>query len=63
MYFRNKAVAAHNQRAQSTGLERIRMNVCQKCPAFTKMKTCKECGCFMPAKVRLENAKCPLGKW
>ncbi|MFZ9715967.1 MAG: DUF6171 family protein [Ilumatobacteraceae bacterium] len=24
---------------------------------------CKECGCFMKLKARLEGATCPLGKW
>jgi hypothetical protein len=24
---------------------------------------CKQCGCFMEFKTRLEAAKCPLGKW
>ena len=40
-----------------------RMSICHKCPSFTKIKTCKECGCFMLAKTRLKDATCPLGKW
>jgi hypothetical protein len=24
---------------------------------------CKECGCFMKIKVKLESQSCPLGKW
>ena len=27
------------------------------------VKTCQECGCFMPAKTRLKGAVCPIGKW
>ena len=41
-----------------------RYDICLKCPelvAFTKQ--CKKCGCFMGLKTKLENAKCPLGKW
>jgi membrane protease subunit (stomatin/prohibitin family) len=40
-----------------------RLSVCYKCPSFTKVKTCKECGCFMVAKTRLKDATCPLDKW
>ena len=40
-----------------------RLSVCYKCPSFTKVKTCKECGCFMVAKTKLKDATCPLGKW
>lgn len=41
-----------------------RLNICQECPEFIKLtKQCKQCGCFMTAKTKLENAKCPLGKW
>ena len=36
---------------------------CDICPSQTKVKTCKECGCYLPAKVRSETSKCPLGKW
>jgi hypothetical protein len=40
----------------------LRLNVCRKCPEL-HFKVCSQCGCFMPAKVMLENATCPLGKW
>lgn len=41
-----------------------RLSMCEKCPellSFTKQ--CKQCGCFMPLKVKLKAAKCPLNKW
>jgi len=41
-----------------------RMSICESCPRFIKStKQCKECGCFMNVKSRLEHAECPLGKW
>ena len=40
-----------------------RMAICEECPNFTRIKTCTECGCFMPIKVRLPMMKCPAGKW
>ena len=41
-----------------------RMSVCEECPSLLKLThQCKECGCFMKLKVKLANAKCPLGKW
>ena len=40
-----------------------RYEICQTCPSFTILKTCKECGCIMPLKVRLKSSECPLGKW
>lgn len=40
-----------------------RMSVCEECEKLTVAKTCKECGCFMPAKVKLKHSACPLGKW
>lgn len=41
-----------------------RYSLCKACPKFNPgVKTCQECGCFMPAKTRLKLATCPLGKW
>lgn len=41
-----------------------RYSICQSCPELIKLtKQCKKCGCFMNAKVTLEKATCPLGKW
>lgn len=41
-----------------------RLNICKACPELIKLSTqCKKCGCFMTAKVKLEEAKCPIGKW
>lgn len=41
-----------------------RLNICLECPELIKAtKQCKQCGCFMSLKVKLQNATCPLGKW
>ena len=41
-----------------------RMDVCLECPELIGLtKQCKKCGCIMIAKVRLEAATCPIGKW
>jgi hypothetical protein len=39
-----------------------RLNECLKCPYFVDTR-CQKCGCFMRAKVKLETAKCPDGRW
>ena len=39
-----------------------RYSICEGCEFF-KEKRCTQCGCFMEAKVHLELATCPLGKW
>lgn len=59
-----------NVDAEMVALAKVRMVACSVCPFFRKeregvypAKTCRKCGCFMPAKVWLKNAKCPDGKW
>ena len=45
-------------------LSKERYSICQSCPELIKLtKTCKECGCFMAAKTKLQNATCPISKW
>jgi hypothetical protein len=39
------------------------MEACKSCDSLTKMFTCKECGCFMPIKIKFIKSKCPLNKW
>lgn len=44
--------------------QKNRYILCLKCPSLIKeTKICKECGCFMKLKTRLQKASCPLGKW
>lgn len=41
-----------------------RYSICLECPELIDLtKQCKQCGCFMPLKVKLEVATCPLNKW
>ena len=40
-----------------------RMEICKVCEHFTNLLRCKKCGCFMPAKVLLVRARCPIDKW
>ncbi len=41
-----------------------RFNICRKCDRlFKPTNTCKECGCFMQIKCRIDGVKCPLNKW
>jgi hypothetical protein len=41
-----------------------RLDTCKSCTRFIKLThQCKECGCIMNAKVKLEDATCPLNKW
>jgi len=41
-----------------------RLDICFDCDRFIKVTAqCKECGCFMKLKTKMQDAKCPLGKW
>jgi Family of unknown function (DUF6171) len=41
-----------------------RMTICEACPRLiAATHQCKECGCFMKIKTKLEKATCPLDKW
>ena len=45
-------------------LSTSRYEICKSCPELIKLtKQCKQCGCFMAAKTKLNNAVCPIGKW
>lgn len=41
-----------------------RFDICKQCPELINItKQCKQCGCFMAVKTKLQSAVCPLGKW
>ena len=41
-----------------------RYSICLGCPELLKVtKQCKQCGCFMKLKVKIEGSSCPLEKW
>lgn len=53
-----------NTKPASEDLAFKRISICQDCDRIIlAVNQCKECGCFMNLKTKLENAKCPLGKW
>ena len=39
-----------------------RAEICAKCPSNIK-NTCTLCECYLPAKVRSVDSKCPNNKW
>jgi hypothetical protein len=45
-------------------IQKWRLDLCLSCEFLLKAtKQCKKCACFMPMKVQLGSAKCPVGKW
>lgn len=56
VYKERGAVLAEESKQES------RINQCVTCSDFIEGR-CNKCGCFMNVKVRLEAAKCPVGKW
>jgi hypothetical protein len=41
-----------------------RLAVCNTCEEFSKrFSSCKQCGCYMPAKATFAVSTCPLEKW
>lgn len=48
---------------ESIPLAKQRYDICKSCSSFATFRFCSECGCFMPLKVRVESASCPLHKW
>ena len=40
-----------------------RLKICQSCEFYKVTTQCGKCGCFMPLKVKLAEARCPVGKW
>ena len=40
------------------------LSICFECDSYLKQRDmCKECGCIMRMKTKLNAAKCPLHKW
>lgn len=40
-----------------------RASICVTCPKLKLNNVCASCGCYIPAKTRSVNSRCPLGKW
>jgi len=48
----------------SKELSENRYNICLVCPELINLtKQCKQCGCIMSVKTKIQNAACPLKKW
>lgn len=41
---------------------RRRMKICKRCE-FNDHNWCMKCGCFLPAKTKVESEKCHENKW
>lgn len=49
--------------AEMSVIER-RISFCKTCPYYDKNRElCRNCGCFLVAKVGLKHEACPLRKW
>lgn len=44
-------------------VQQERVSICNSCEFLAVTRTCKKCGCFVDAKTKLMNQKCPVGKW
>lgn len=41
-----------------------RLSICSTCEEYSaRIKTCKQCGCYMPAKAMFATSTCPVDKW
>lgn len=57
------SVAVHSLDIASDEVIDKRLATCKSCEYFTRLRRCKQCGCFMDAKTKIEIAKCPIDKW
>lgn len=45
-------------------ISKSRFDICKSCPELISLTSqCKQCGCIMKIKTKLQEATCPLGKW
>lgn len=61
-----KNLVFKNDIGEEMALERGK--VCEECDKLHTLTNsfylhCAKCGCYIPAKLRSTNSKCPLGKW
>ena len=51
-------------RGRNNELSKPRTAICSLCQHKDKLlNSCNACGCFLPAKTRVEDAECPFGYW
>ena len=56
-------IATGNSFLAASEVQEARYDICKSCTSFTLLKTCRECGCIMPLKIKMTSASCPLNKW
>lgn len=52
-----------SRQIKDSSIIKNRLDICNNCEHFLRTYQCSKCGCFMPVKVKLANAECPVGKW
>lgn len=57
-----KNLIFENETIEIIAKERIRICV-EECTELSEINTCKQCGCYIPAKCRSQQSRCPLNKW
>jgi hypothetical protein len=51
-------------RGKNNEISKPRTAICKLCQHRDKvLNSCNACGCFLPAKTRVEDAECPFGYW
>ncbi len=55
-----KHIVWSSKEVEAVAMERAK--ICSEC-ALSKMSFCKQCGCYIPAKIRSMTEKCPINKW
>lgn len=50
--------------AAGADLAKERLKICEQCEYFARLsRQCRLCNCFMDAKTKILDAKCPCEKW
>jgi ribosomal protein L32 len=48
----------------SEQVKQERLTICKSCDRYSQtLRTCKECGCYMPAKAMFAATSCPINSW
>ena len=58
------AIFGRNDNLEITTKHAERLLKCERCDYFDLIyKTCSQCNCYIYPLTKLENEKCPIGKW
>jgi len=67
MFLYIKQILNDKNRVVSPKIKMYRLKICADCEHIrlknTMYKRCHKCGCFLSAKSKLLNQKCPIDKW